>query len=231
MDAFSQSLRKRWLWLAVNIGAALPLLWMAWDFQQGNLIDPIDAFTGRTGQSAIILLLLTLAVTPIVTLTSYRKLIGVRKSLGLWAFAYASMHLIVFVGLDYGFSLEYIVKDGLAQKPYIIVGSAALLILLPLAVTSTRGWMRRMGRNWKRLHKWIYAAGILAALHYIWVAKLDLGRPLIYSVILGVLLAARIPPVRSALARVGRKVRSHGGSMRPETATPKLKRSPVALDG
>ena len=231
MNAFVQWMTKRWLWLAVNIGAALPLLWMAWDFQRGNLIDPIDSFTGRTGQSAIILLLLTLAVTPLVTVTGYRKLIGVRKSLGLWAFAYASMHLLVFVGLDYGFSLEYIVKDGLVQKPYIVVGSIALLILLPLAITSTRGWMKRLGRNWKRLHKWIYAAGILAALHYIWVAKIAVGQPLIYAAILALLLAARIPPVRGALADVGRKVRNRGQSSDKKAATPKLEHTPAAMEG
>ena len=222
MSAIGQALQKRWLWIAVNLGAMLPLLWMAWDFQQGNLIDPIDAFTGRTGQSAIILLLLTLAVTPLVTLSGYRKLVGVRKSLGLWAFAYATMHLLVFVGLDYGFSLDYIVKDGLAKKPYILVGSAALLILLPLAITSTRGWMKRMGRNWKRLHKWIYAAGILAALHYIWVAKIDAGQPLLYAGILALLLAARIPPVRGKLAEIGRRLR------KPKSAHPKLERTAAA---
>ena len=220
MSTLGQAVQRRWLWTAVNIGAMLPLLWMAWDFQQGNLIDPIDAFTGRTGQSAIILLLLTLAVTPLVTVSGYRKLIGVRKSLGLWAFAYATMHLLVFVGLDYGFSLEYIVKDGLAQKPYIVVGSAALLILPPLAITSTRGWMKRLGRGWKRLHKWIYAAGILAALHYIWVAKIDAGQPLLYAA----LLAARVPPVRRALADLGRRARKQ------KPVQPKIERTAVAME-
>lgn len=225
MSSFVQSLQKRWLWLAVNIGAALPLLWMAWDYVRGNLIDPIDAFTGRTGQSAIVLLLLSLAVTPVVTVTGYRRLIGVRKSLGLWAFAYATMHLFVFIGLDYGFSFEFIVKDGLVQKPYIVVGSLALLILLPLAITSTKGWMRRLGRNWKRLHKWVYAAGILAALHYLWVAKIAAGQPLVYAAILALLLAARIPPVRGALADVGRRVR------KAKAAQPKVEHAPAAMEG
>ena len=225
MSGFGRTLQKRWLWIAVNIGALLPLLWMAWDFQRGNMIDPIDTFTGRTGQSAIILLLLTLAVTPLVTMTGYRRLVGVRKSLGLWAFAYATMHLLVFVGLDYGFSLEYIIKDGLAKKPYIVVGSVALLILLPLAITSTRGWMKRMGRSWKKLHKWIYAAGILAALHYIWVAKIDAGQPMIYAGILAALLAARIPPVRRTLADVGRRVRNR------KPAHPKIEHAPATMKG
>jgi methionine sulfoxide reductase heme-binding subunit len=224
MSAVRQAVQRRWLWTVVNLGAMLPLLWMVWDFQQGNLIDPINTFTGRTGQSAIILLLLTLAVTPVVAVSGFRQLMGVRKSLGLWAFAYATMHLLVFVGLDYGFSLEYIVKDGLAQKPYIVAGSLALLILLPLAITSTRGWMKRLGRNWKRLHKWIYAAGILAVVHYIWVAKIDAGRPLLYAGILAALLVARIPPVRRRLAGLGRRLRTR------KPVQSKIERTPAATE-
>jgi len=223
MIARAQSLRKSWLWLAVNIGAAVPLLWTLWDFRRGELIDPINAFTGRSGQAAILLLLLSLAITPLVTLTGYRPLIGVRKSLGLWAFAYAILHLYVFVGLDYGFSLEYILKDGLAQKRYILVGAAALLILLPLAITSTRGWMRRLGRNWKQLHKWVYAAGILAVLHYIWVVKIAVGRPVVYALVLALLLIARIVPVRRVLASTGRRLRKQA------PPRPKLERSAVAV--
>ena len=221
----NMSWRQNWLWWIVNISAASPLLWMAWDYWRGNLIDPIDTFTARTGQSAIILLLLTLAVTPAVTLSGYRKLMSVRKSLGIWSFTYATLHLAVFVGLEYGFSMEYILKDGLAKKPYIVVGSITLLILLPLAITSTRGWMRRMGRNWKQLHRWIYAAGILAVLHYIWVVKVPIGKPTWYAVILAVLLAARIPPVRRLLANLGRRVRKE------EPARPKYESVPATVDG
>lgn len=217
MSQTAQALQKRWLWLVVNISAALPLAWTAWDYWRGSMIDPVDSFTIRTGQAAIILLLLTLAVTPIITLTDYRKLIGVRKSLGLWSFAYATLHLVVFVALEYGFSLEFILKDGIATKPYIIVGTISLLVMLPLAVTSTRGWMRRLGRNWKRLHKWIYAAAILAVIHYIWVVKVPIGKPTYYAVILAILLIARIPPVRRALASAGRRLR--GGQSAPAKAT------------
>ncbi|MEX1019065.1 MAG: protein-methionine-sulfoxide reductase heme-binding subunit MsrQ [Litorilinea sp.] len=168
----------------------------------GNLsINPIDDITARTGQAAIVILLLTLAVTPVQIVTGYNPVAKIRKSLGLWAFAYALVHLWVFVGLDYGYSWRFIVQDGLVQKPYIIVGLLALLILLPLAITSTRGWMKRMGKQWKRLHQLIYAAGVLAVLHYIWVGKVFFGKPVYFAVLLAVLLAVRVPPVRRAVVQ------------------------------
>ena len=225
LTAMRQWDRKRWLWLAVNIGAALPLVWMGWDWTQGNLIDPVAALTTRSGQSAIILLMLSLAVTPLVTLTGFRVLGTLRKSLGLWAFAYALLHFLVFIGLDYGFSLEFILMDGLQLKRYILVGLAALLILLPLALTSTRWAMKRLGRNWKQLHRWVYAAGALAALHYIWAAKLAAGKPTLYAAILVALLVARIPPVRRVLAGTGRRLRGQ----RP--APPRSPRAPLAPAG
>lgn len=193
------------LWLIAQIGAALPLLWLGWDWWRGNLsVDPIDDFTNRTGLAALNLLLLSLAVTPVNLLTGWRGVTVLRKSLGLWAFAYATLHLLVFVGLDYGFNLRFILLDGLPSKPYILAGLAALLILLPLAITSTRGWMRRLGRAWKRLHRLVYAAGILAVIHYIWVAKTPYGSPTLYAVILAVLLLVRVPVVRTRLARLRR---------------------------
>src|SRR5690606_11257540 len=112
---------------------------------------------------------------------------------------------LVFVGLDYGFNLRYILQDGLPTKPYIVVGFSALLILLPLALTSTRGAMRRLGRNWKRLHRGVYVAGVLVVIHHIWVAKRAAGEPTIYAVILAVLLAARVPWVRSRLSSLRRR--------------------------
>lgn len=197
------ALGRDWLWLAAQVGAAVPLLWLAWDWQQGNLtINPIADLTQRTGTTAIVLLLLSLAVTPIHTITGWRSIIPLRKAWGLWAFAYAALHMLVYVGLDYGFSLRFILLDGLPSKPYILLGLASLLILLPLALTSTRGWMQRLGKAWKRLHRLVYVAAILAVLHYIWVAKVAFGSPTLYAVILAVLLLARVPYVRRALGRL-----------------------------
>ena len=203
MTAIRTYVRENWLWLIVNIGAAIPLLWLAWDHVFDNLsINPIADYTRRTGGTAITLLLLSLAVTPVQTTTGWRKVSTGRKSLGLWAFAYAVLHMLVFVGLDYGFSLEFILLDGLPTKPYILVGLAALLILLPLAITSTKRMQKRLGKRWKALHRWVYAAGILAVIHYLWVVKLPFGQPTIYAVILALLLVARIPVVRAWLGNL-----------------------------
>jgi sulfoxide reductase heme-binding subunit YedZ len=207
--------RENWLWLAANIGATVPLLWLIWDHFQDNLsINPIDDYTDRTGGTAILLLLLSLAVTPVQTVTGWRKVSTIRKSLGLWAFAYAVLHMLVFVGLDYAFSWKFILLDGLPSKPYILAGLAALLILTPLAITSTKGTQKRLGKAWKKLHRWVYAAGILAVIHYIWVVKVPFGKPTLYAIILAVLLAARLPVVRSWL-----------GNLRPK---PAAKAAPAA---
>ncbi|MCC6455490.1 MAG: sulfoxide reductase heme-binding subunit YedZ [Caldilineaceae bacterium] len=203
MSSIRSYVRENWLWLLANIGSMVPLLWLLWDQWQDNLsINPIADYTDRTGSTAIILLLLSLAVTPVQTVTGWRKVSTVRKSLGLWAFAYAVLHMLVFVGLDYGFSLRFILLDGLPSKPYIVVGLSALLILLPLALTSTKGMQKRLGKNWKKLHRWVYAAGLLAVIHYLWVAKVAFGEPTLYTVILVLLLAARLPTIRSWLSKL-----------------------------
>jgi sulfoxide reductase heme-binding subunit YedZ len=194
--------RHHWFWWAVNVAAAMPLLLMIWDYSQGTLgVDIVNSINNRTGRTAIILLMLSLACTPLNTLFGFRQALTVRKSLGLWAFAYAVLHLLNFLALDYAFDLNFILQDAALEKPYIIAGLLSLLILLPLAVTSTRGWMKRLGRNWKRLHKLAYAAGVLAVLHFLWQAKAaERWEPLLYGLLLGLLLLVRVPPVRRWIA-------------------------------
>jgi len=173
MDSIRKTLTKHWFWIIVNLAALTPLFLLLWNFWNDNLgADPVAYITKKTGQSAIILLGLSLACTPINTVFGFRPALTVRKSLGLYAFMYAALHLLNFVGLDYGFNLNYILADALLKKRYMIVGLSAFLILLPLAITSTKGWMKSLGRNWKRLHKLVYAAGVLAVLHYFWLVKL-----------------------------------------------------------
>ena len=189
------ALRRNWLWLLVNVAAAVPLALLAWDAATGNLgVNPIDDLTDRTGKAAIILLLLSLACTPVNVITGWRQPLAVRKALGMWAFVYASVHLLNFVGLDYGFDVGFILQDGLPTKPYILLGLTAFLLLVPLAVTSTKGWQKRLGRNWKRLHRLVYVAGGAAVVHFLWLAKAaEDWEPLLYGLALGLLLLVRVP--------------------------------------
>ena len=216
--------KKNWLWLAVNVAAAVPLLQMAVGYATDNLgVDPVATLTTRTGTAAIMTLVLSLACTPANMLFGWRKALTVRKSLGLWAFTYAALHMLVFIGLDYGLDWRFIWQDALLEKQYIFVGLTALLILLPLALTSTKGWMRRLGRNWKRLHQLVYIAGILAVLHYFILVKIDKREPLIYAGVLALLLVLRLPPVRRQVSRVRQRFSRKPGktvARTPRAVTP-----------
>jgi sulfoxide reductase heme-binding subunit YedZ len=121
-----------------------------------------------------------------------------RRPLGLYAFLYASLHGLTFVGLDYGFNLGLILREVL-QKRFVQAGILAFLLLLPLAITSTRGWMRRLGKNWKQLHRLVYVAALVAVVHFVWLAKGDIREPLAYGAVVVLLLAVRLPFVRSAI--------------------------------
>lgn len=192
-------LRSRWLQILVHTGALLPLVWTAWQYTQGLfLIDPVREITTLTGRGALILLLLMLACTPVYTVFGVKQVMRLRRPLGLYAFVYASLHFAIFVGLDYGFDYSLLAEAVLAQR-YAVVGFVAGLILLALTLTSTRGWQKRLGKNWKRLHQLAYLAGILAVVHFAWLVK-DIRVPLRYGAVLALLLILRIPPVRKALS-------------------------------
>jgi sulfoxide reductase heme-binding subunit YedZ len=196
-SSFWQQWRKPdWLHLLVHVGALLPLAIIIWDFFTNQLtVNPIQEVTFRTGYYALVLLLLSLACTPLNTLFGWRQVIPLRRTLGLYAFLYASLHFLVFIGLDYLFDFDLII-EAIFEKRYALVGFAAFLILVPLAITSTRGWMRRLGKRWKPLHRLVYLAAILAIVHFIWLVKADITRPLIFGAILALLLVLRLPPVR-----------------------------------
>jgi sulfoxide reductase heme-binding subunit YedZ len=184
-----------WLKLLASTGAFIPLTLLTWDYVQGHLsANPIEDITLRTGKAALLLLILSLSVTPVSKASGVRALIPLRRILGLYAFFYASLHLLTFVGLDYRFDLALIREDVL-EKRFALVGLAAFLSLLPLAMTSTKGWRKRLGCNWERLHWLVYLSGLLAATHFILQAKIDLRQPLLYTVIVVLLLATRIPAV------------------------------------
>ena len=191
------------LQLLVHIGALLPLAWLVWQFSQDQLTaNPIREIQLRTGKYALNLLVLSLACTPVYNIFGFKPALQLRRTLGLYAFAYAGLHLLNFIGLDYGFNFA-LIKEGITDKPFALVGLAAFLILLPLAVTSTKGWVKRLGNNWPRLHRLLYVAGILAVVHFIWLtkSKADLRVPLIYAAVIVLLLIVRIPVIRRLISR------------------------------
>lgn len=206
MNRISKKTQQRILKLIAHIGALLPLVLLIWDFYQGQLgADPIREITLRTGKAAITLLVLSLAVTPAKIWFGWKQIHPLRKILGLYAFLYVALHLLIFVWLDYGLDLD-LIYEAIFEKQYALVGFGAFLILLPLAITSTHWAMRKMGKNWTSLHRWVYLAGILAVLHYILLVKNAYTSPLLYAAVLTVLLLSRIKPVKQAILRYRRRL-------------------------
>ncbi|HRN61089.1 MAG TPA: protein-methionine-sulfoxide reductase heme-binding subunit MsrQ [Luteimonas sp.] len=198
---------------AVHALALTPLALLGWKFWQvfseadidALGADPVAAIEHELGLWALRLLLLTLAITPLRQLTGQPQLLRFRRMLGLYAFAYASLHFAAWLGLDLRGYWTQLFEE-IVKRPYITVGFTAWLLLVPLALTSTRGWMRRLGRSWGQLHKLVYAVAVLAVLHFWWIVKSDYREPLLYAVILALLLGwrgwKRLSRPRSA--RVGR---------------------------
>lgn len=175
--------------------APLALLsWQFWDVWRNGSdalgADPVAEIEHRLGIWALRLLLIALAVTPLRQLTGQPVLIRFRRMLGLYAFAYASLHLAAYLVLDLRGYWTLIFEE-IVKRPYITVGFLAWLLLVPLAVTSTQGWIRRLGRRWGQLHKLVYVIGLLAVLHFWWLVKSDLREPALYAGILAVLLGWR----------------------------------------
>lgn len=182
---------KPLIWIA----ALTPLaLMIAGVLQFANVhlgADPVREVLHRSGKTAINLLLITLAVTPLRQLLGWPHLLRLRRLLGLFAFFYAALHFFIYVSLDLRFALGALLQD-LTKRPYITVGFSGLLILCALAATSTQKMMRRLGRRWQSLHRWVYGAGLLAVWHFWWQVKKDIREPLLYVGILTTLLAWRL---------------------------------------
>jgi sulfoxide reductase heme-binding subunit YedZ len=197
--------RRQGAFIAINILAVLPLLWLAADAWLGRLsANPITDVQDRTGLYALFLLTVSLAGTPLYWVLGFGWLRQLRRLAGLYAFGYAALHLVNLVWLDYDFNLTFLSQDILV-KPYIIVGLAAFVLLVPLAFTSTAGWQRRLGRRWRRLHFLVYPAALLVAVHFIWQAKIDLRLPYVLTGIIALLLFARLPFIRDLIDRRGRR--------------------------
>jgi sulfoxide reductase heme-binding subunit YedZ len=195
------------LQIIMHLGAWFPIARIIVDLLTDNLTaNPIQAMEQRTGRAAITLLMLSLACTPLHSLFGWREALKRRRALGLYAFMYAAIHVTIFADLDYGLAWSLIIQT-VFQKPYILVGMSAFLLLIPLAVTSFDIWKIRLGKNWKRLHQVIYFIAPLTVLHYAWSKKGDIFslqgdilRPLVYGIILLLLMIFRIPAVKRPLA-------------------------------
>ncbi|HED14829.1 MAG TPA: sulfoxide reductase heme-binding subunit YedZ [Gammaproteobacteria bacterium] len=180
---------KPWLFLF----CLTPLLLTLWDVYSHQLAaDPIKDLTLRSGRWGLRLLWATLAITPLCYITKLRSLVRVRRMLGLFAWFYACLHLGIYLVLDQGLAWQFIGAD-ISKRPYIVVGATTFTILSSLALTSTQGWVRRLGgKNWQRLHRLVYVAGITTSLHFFWLVKSDITRPMVYTLVLASLFLARI---------------------------------------
>ena len=175
------------------VGALMPGAWLLAGVFQGRLgANPIEKLTHVTGMTALVLLLITLAVTPVRRFTGWNPIIRIRRPLGLFAFFYALTHFSIWFVFDMVFNVSWMVADILERK-YITVGMAALLVLLPLAITSTKGWIRRLGKRWTKLHQGAYIAAGLGVVHYYWLVKADVRLPLLLAGCLLMLLVVRAP--------------------------------------
>jgi sulfoxide reductase heme-binding subunit YedZ len=176
----------------VFIVALSPFLWLAFKGLTDRLsANPIEDITLTTGIWALRWLLVSLAITPLRRVTGWQRVIQYRRMLGLFAFFYATLHLLTYLVLDQGLAFEFILPD-IVKRPYITMGMIAFTLMLPLAVTSTKGWIRRLGRKWQLLHRLVYFSAAAACLHFLWKVKVAIGEPVYYAAILTVLLAFRL---------------------------------------
>ncbi len=194
----------------------LPGAWLASDFLRDRLgANPIEEVVHRLGWWGLVFLMLSLAVTPVRRLTGWNRLVRHRRFVGLVAFAYLTAHFLSYVVLDQFFAWSYILED-IVERPFIMSGFAAWFLLMPLAITSTRRWIRRLGRRWVKLHRLVYVAGALGVLHFYWKVKADTREPLIFAVVLLVLLLLRFPMVRRWIVRLRQATLSVRSTSQPD---------------
>jgi sulfoxide reductase heme-binding subunit YedZ len=202
-----------WLQISIHVFGWLPFGLIVLAYITNNLTyDPVQAATQRLGRIAFYFLIATLSVSPIYALTGWREILSRRRSLGIYAFLYASLHLFTFVGLDYGFNISRLLPF-FTTKVFILLGTITYLFLISLTVTSFDFIIRRMGMNWKRLHWLIYPSGLLVTIHYgmslkgsFFTLRGNVLQPLLWGLFIVFLLVCRIPPVRKWIIRIRMKL-------------------------
>ncbi|HXZ59551.1 MAG TPA: protein-methionine-sulfoxide reductase heme-binding subunit MsrQ [Steroidobacteraceae bacterium] len=215
--------RYRYIYKPLVFAAGIaPLVWMtcgALGFPWASLgADPVKQLEHECGKTALNFLLLTLAVTPVRNLLGFPQLLRLRRMLGLFAFFYVAVHFSVYLVLDLELNWSTVGTD-IAKRPYITIGFTALLLLIPLAATSTNGMMRRLKRRWTQLHRLVYVIAILGVWHFYWQVKRDVREPLIYAGILALLLLYRAVRAGSA-ARAAESARAQLGPASRSTTAP-----------
>lgn len=177
--------------IIIGVICLIPLSMIAWDAFNGQLGNkPIEAISQRTGNWSLLFLLFTLSITPLKKVFNLSSLVQYRKTLGLYTFFYALLHVLTYVVLDHSLNISEILND-VVKRPYVTLGLVAFLFLVPLAITSTKAMKKRLGKRWKSLHQLIYLVGLLGLFHYLWLVKDDLLQPLLYTSIFFVLMAVR----------------------------------------
>ena len=197
--------QKLLTWIT-HIGALLPLVRLYWRYSNNALgADPIREILFFTGITALVLFVLSLAITPLNTWFGLKQLIPLRKPLGLYGFLYVNLHFLDWLWLDYGFNWQFIL-GGILKQRFVLVGFAAWVLLIPLAATSNRWSQKKLKKSWKRLHQLFYVIIILVVLHFFWLVKNIYTEPTVYAIIVAVLLASRLTPVRKYVAAQRRKI-------------------------
>jgi sulfoxide reductase heme-binding subunit YedZ len=181
-----------WLKSAVFALCLFPAFELAYRAYTGDLgVNPIETITRFTGSWALIFLLASLAVTPLRRMSGWNDLVKLRRMIGLFAFFYSGLHFATYVALDHFFDFRAIGND-ILKRPYVTAGFSAFVILVPLALTSNAAMIRRLGKRWQRLHRWVYVAAIAAVIHFYWLVKADISRPAQYGAVLALLLGYRL---------------------------------------
>jgi sulfoxide reductase heme-binding subunit YedZ len=209
-------IRQNWHRVLAHAAGLAPLVVLAIDHLRGELeADPYRYATLHSGSAGLVLLVASLACTPVNTLLGWRQAVQIRRTLGLYGFLYVTLHLLSYAAFDSQFDAELIWRD-LGERRSMLVGLVAFAALVPLALTSTNGWKRRLGKRWRLLHRLVYLALPLSVLHFFWLDRDFIQRPMLYAAVVALLLALRLPPIRRAIVHArSRLIRQRAAVIAP----------------